>query len=112
MWSVISVELTLSRPMPPYSSGMSTDAKPRSAALRMRPARTPGSLASMARGRLNLLAGEAGRRGSNLALLLVEVFRGEDFGGGAGFEQETAAGGGNDGGCGLRLIGSFLQRVR
>ena len=45
----------------------------------------------------NLFAGEASGRGGNLALLFGEVFRGEDFSGGAGLEKETAAGGGNDG---------------
>ena len=47
-WSVISVEVTLSIAMPPYSSGMSTEAKPSSPALRSNPVRTPVSLASMA----------------------------------------------------------------
>jgi hypothetical protein len=33
----------------------------------------------------------------NLPLLLVQVFRGKDFGGGAGFQQKAAARGGDDG---------------
>src|ERR1035437_7271512 len=47
-WSVISVEVILSMPMPPYSSGISTEAKPSSPALRISPAKTPGCLASLA----------------------------------------------------------------
>ncbi len=61
MWSVISVELSLSRPMPPYSSGMSTAVKPNSAALRNNSTIAPGSLASMAatRGRISSRAKRA-----------------------------------------------------
>ena len=47
-WSVISVEVILSMPMPPYSSGISTEAKPSSPALRISACSTPGCLASMA----------------------------------------------------------------
>ena len=46
-WSVISVEVVLSIPRPPYSSGISTEAKPSSAALRISEASTPGFLASI-----------------------------------------------------------------
>ena len=55
------MELTLSSPMPPYSSGMSTAAKPSSAALRSSVSIAPGSLASMAatRGRISSRAKRA-----------------------------------------------------
>ncbi len=58
MWSVMSVELTLSIPSPPYSSGTSTAVNPSSAALRSIAAIAPGSLASIAgtRGRISSLA--------------------------------------------------------
>ena len=48
MWSSISVELTLSIPRPPYSSGTSTAVNPSSAALRSIAAIAPGSFASIA----------------------------------------------------------------
>ena len=52
---------------------------PSSAALRSSPAIAPGFLASMSSGgRQNLFACKAGRRGGNLPLLLVQVFRGKD----------------------------------
>src|ERR1035437_1674807 len=47
-WSVMSVEGVLPLPIPPYSSGMSTEANPSSPAFRISPAKTPGCLASMA----------------------------------------------------------------
>ena len=47
----------------------------------------------------NLFARKARRRGRDLALLLVQVFGSKNLGGGAGFKQETAAGSGGDGGC-------------
>ena len=98
-WSVISVEVILSMPMPPYSSGISTEVKPSSAALRIRSAHD-ARLLGLNGGDCgkNLFAGKLGGRGGNLALLLVQIFRGKDLGGGAGFKQETAAGGGDDGG--------------
>ncbi len=48
MWSTMSVELTLSIPRPPYSSGTSTAVNPSSAALRSTAAIAPGSFASIA----------------------------------------------------------------
>src|SRR5271166_1030502 len=60
-WSVMSVEVVLSMPTPPYSSGMSTEVNPSSAALRSSDFRTPGSLASMAavKGRISSRANRA-----------------------------------------------------
>ena len=99
-WSVISVELILSMPMPPYSSGMSTAVNPSSAAFRI--SRQGARLFGLdGRGaRQYLLAGKLlGGRG-DLALFLVQVFRGKDFGRGAGSSRKPPPAAATIGGCG------------
>ncbi len=68
------VEVILSSPMPPYSSGISTAVNPSSAALRISAAITPGSLAlDLVGGGQNLLARKPRRRRRDLPLLLVQI---------------------------------------
>ena len=102
MWSTMSVELTLSIPRPPYSSGTSTAVNPSSAALRSS-RRHRARLFSLDRrnARQNLLARESLRRRRNLPLLLAQVFRSENLIRRARFDQEAAARGGNNGRCGV-----------
>ena len=67
--------------------------EPQSAALRSSASQHAGFLGFDAvRGGQNLLAGKLGRGGGNLPLLFVQVLRGEDLGGRAGLNKETAAG--------------------
>ncbi len=103
---------TLSIPMPPYSSGISTDVNPSSLAFRIMAGKTPGSLASIA-----VAAGKISSRANCAAV--VAIWRCSSFkssgmntsAGSASLEQKAAACCGYDWKRGRRGH-SFVSRHR
>ncbi len=104
------VEVVLSIPMPPYSSGMSTEVNPSSAGLAQQSRQHPRLLGLDVRGGgQDLVAGKLGRGGRDLALLFVQVLRSEDLGWAAGLKQKASALGGHNRRNSRRGHGDLLQ---
>ena len=101
--------------MPPYSSGISTEVKPSSAALASNPRITPGSFASMAStAGVNFFTGKLRGGSGDLALLVRQVLGSKHLCRCAGFDEKTAAlgcGNGGSGNSGHQAFSRYGKRI-